>query len=207
MVALASVAALAVVLPLAAATAGPATRTEKSPRGTGRATGALGGGTRGAGARTSVPLAEAGNASGDTSSAEPSATLDGLGTSGSGRVGGSGVRDSARCGPELAAPEGVEAQTCVLRQGADTWARTYFRNATGGPLAAVLTLMDPDGRTVEVHCRMGPSDDPDGCETPHGRTGRDQRALDAYSAVAEIASADGKLLLRSGSNSPGDQAD
>ncbi|MEH6379305.1 hypothetical protein V7793_33945, partial [Streptomyces sp. KLMMK] len=128
---------------------------------------------------------------------------------------------SARCGPELTSPEGVEAQTCVLEQGNETWARTYYRNATGAPLRAVLTLMGPDGRTVQVHCRTTASDDPDGCETPRARTvragsgeaARSGRAAedglggDPYEAVAEIASADGRLLLRSGSNSAEDRGD
>lgn len=125
-------------------------------------------------------------------------------------------RTVTRCGPELSSPAGVEAQTCVLERGRDTWARTYFRNATGGLLTAVLTLMGPDGRTVQVHCRTGASDDPDGCETPHRPTARSgERGGGAggsaggsgYSAVAEFASAEGNLLLRSGSNSPGDRAD
>ncbi|MCC3773114.1 hypothetical protein K6I34_007390, partial [Streptomyces sp. UNOC14_S4] len=148
-----------------------------------------------------------GSGSGSGSSSDAPAVLDGDGSSDSGSLDGSGVRDSARCGPELAAPEGVEAQTCVLRQGTDTWGRTYFRNATGGPLTAVLTLMEPDGRTVEVRCQMGPSDDPGSCETPHAEAAHDRRALDTYSAVTEIAAPGGKLLLRSGSNSPGDRAD
>ncbi|GAA0352170.1 hypothetical protein GCM10010319_31610 [Streptomyces blastmyceticus] len=203
MIALASVVALAIVLPLAAATAGPAgpASPEKARGRTGSPKGERG--------RTSAPLAAAGSASDlrePGPEPAPSPAVDaGEGFDGQ-RSGGDDVRDSTRCGPELAAPEGVEAQTCVLRQGADTWARTYYRNATGGPLTAVLTLMDPEGRTVEVQCRMGPSDDPDGCETPHAPTVRDPRERDAYSAVAEIAGADGRLLLRSGSNSPGGRA-
>ncbi|RLV01346.1 hypothetical protein CTZ27_12660 [Streptomyces griseocarneus] len=215
MIALASAVALAVVLPLAAATAGPA-RTEKSPR---RATGFPGDGGRSGGAGPSAALAAgrssegsqvpdgARNGAGGGLPSDAPAVLDGDGSSDSRRLGGTGVRDSARCGPELAAPEGVEAQTCVLRQGADTWGRTYFRNATGGPLTAVLTLMEPDGRTVEVRCQTGPSDDPGSCETPHAEAAHDRRALDAYSAVTEVAAPDGKLLLRSGSNSPGGPAD
>ncbi|MGK5732238.1 hypothetical protein [Streptomyces sp. URMC 124] len=109
----------------------------------------------------------------------------------------------------------MEAQTCVLKQGGETWARTYYRNATGAPLRAVLTLMGPDGRTVQVHCRTTASDDPGGCETPRARTvraggeGADRDGLggDPYEAVAEIASEDGELLLRSGSNSAGDRGD
>ncbi|MGK5629531.1 hypothetical protein, partial [Streptomyces sp. URMC 123] len=118
----------------------------------------------------------------------------------------------AECGPELSSPEGVEAQTCVMTEGRDTWARTYYRNATGEPLVAALTLMRPDGRTVQVHCPMAAKDDPGACETP--RAPRAPRAPGgtaahhppygprgtAPTAVAEIASADWeRLLLRSGS--------
>ncbi|MFI1181577.1 hypothetical protein ACH4UT_18760 [Streptomyces sp. NPDC020799] len=200
MIALASVVALAIVLPLAAATAGPAGTT--SPE---KARGRAGNGPKGGRARTAAPLAAVAGAPGAREPGpEPAPAPAADESAGSGE---DAVRDSTRCGPELAAPEGVEAQTCVLRQGSDTWARTYYRNATGGPLTAVLTLMDPTGRTVEVECRMGPSDDPGGCETPHGRTVRDPRQRDAYSAVAEIAAADGRMLLRSGSNSADGGAD
>src|SRR4051794_9090080 len=37
---------------------------------------------------------------------------------------GLGLATAARCGPELTSPDGIEAQTCVLNQGEDTWART-----------------------------------------------------------------------------------
>ncbi|MFJ9826989.1 hypothetical protein ACIRSU_21840 [Streptomyces sp. NPDC101160] len=80
---------------------------------------------------------------------------------------------ATRCGPELASPDGVEAQTCVVSEGADTWARTYYRNATGQPLDAVLTLMAPAGRTVQVRCAVEARDEPGTCETPRERrTGR-----------------------------------
>jgi hypothetical protein len=123
--------------------------------------------------------------------------------------GGSGVwhgtgrtpaRTAARCGPELASPDGVEAQTCVLTEGRDTWARTYYRNATGRELNSVLTLMGPGGRTVQTHCVVEAGDEPGACETP-----REPSRGPAYSAVAEFVAADeegeGPLLLRSGSNS------
>ena len=74
---------------------------------------------------------------------------------------------AAHCGPELVSPEGVEAQTCVLNRGRDTWARTYYRNATGQELGSVLTLMGPDGRTLETNCQVAADDQPDSCETPH----------------------------------------
>ncbi|MDX3530547.1 hypothetical protein P1P75_30090 [Streptomyces sp. ID05-39B] len=114
---------------------------------------------------------------------------------------GIGVATAARCGPEVTSPDGVEAQTCVLTQGADTWARTYYRNATGGALAAVLSFMGPGGRTVQMRCAVGADDEPGTCETPRerGRGGPGE-----YTAVVEFARAagDGPLMLRSGSNSP-----
>ncbi|GGR81280.1 hypothetical protein GCM10010252_19750 [Streptomyces aureoverticillatus] len=105
---------------------------------------------------------------------------------------------TARCGPELSTPDGVDAQTCVLTQGDDTWARTYYRNATGRALKAVLSLMGPKGRTVQMHCAVGAEDEPAVCETPRERTAG---AAAQYAAVAEFASESGDaLLLRSGSN-------
>ncbi|MEU5899873.1 hypothetical protein [Streptomyces venezuelae] len=106
---------------------------------------------------------------------------------------------TSRCGPELSSPDGIEAQTCVLTLGRDTWARTYYRNATGDELTAVLTLMGPGGRTVQMHCEVEAGDEPAACETPHERTAG---GAAAYSAVAEYAAGEtGGLLLRSGSNS------
>ncbi|MFJ2783603.1 hypothetical protein ACIQCR_02280 [Streptomyces sp. NPDC093249] len=106
-----------------------------------------------------------------------------------------------RCGPELASPDGVEAQTCVLSEGPDLWARTYYRNASGQDLDAFLTLMTPGGRTVQVHCAVPAQDEPGSCETPRER-GRG--AATAHTAVAEFAGAgegdSTPLLLRAGSN-------
>ncbi|MGW4565672.1 hypothetical protein ACWEN3_25725 [Streptomyces sp. NPDC004561] len=115
---------------------------------------------------------------------------------------GLGLATAARCGPQLSSPDGIEAQTCVLTQGADTWARTYYRNATGESLDSVLTLMGPGGRTVEMRCATGADDEPATCETPRERS---RGGPDAYTAVAEFAErgADGALLLRSGSNPAG----
>ncbi|WP_433546746.1 hypothetical protein ACQPZG_17850 [Streptomyces sp. CA-294286] len=116
-------------------------------------------------------------------------------------------RAHAQCGPEVASPEGVEAQTCVLTEGRGSWARTYYRNATGTELDAVLTLMGPAGRSVRVRCPVGAEDEPGACETPHGPAGRTTvgrgSAQEPWTAVAEFAGpeADGPLLLRSGSNS------
>ena len=113
---------------------------------------------------------------------------------------GIGLATAARCGPELTSPEGIEAQTCVLIQGADTWARTYYRNVTGKALDSALSLMGPEGRTVQLSCAVGAEDEPGMCETPRQHT---RGALDAYTAVAEFAGRAGRgpLLLRSGSNS------
>ncbi|MFD3923196.1 hypothetical protein [Streptomyces sp. NPDC058595] len=105
------------------------------------------------------------------------------------------------CGPALTSRDGIEAQTCVLTENGDTWGRTYYRNASGGKLSSVLSLMGPGGRTVQSHCPVEDGDEPGSCETPRERTaGKPAR----YWAVAEFAgSADGTgpLLLRSGSNS------
>ncbi|WP_369196819.1 hypothetical protein [Streptomyces djakartensis] len=114
---------------------------------------------------------------------------------------GSSPAAGARCGPELASPDGIEAQTCVVARGADTWARTYYRNATGSALDAVLSLMGPGDRTVRITCAVGAGDEPGTCETPRELLRGD---LAAYSAVTEFArrGGQGPLLLRSGSNSP-----
>jgi hypothetical protein len=116
---------------------------------------------------------------------------------------GLGLATAAHCGPELTSPDGVEAQTCVLTQGEETWARTYYRNATGRALEAVLSFMGPKGRTVQMRCAVGADDEPAACETPRERS---QGRPAAYTAVAEFAKAggDGPLLLRSGSNSEAD---
>lgn len=104
-----------------------------------------------------------------------------------------------RCGPELASPDGLEAQTCVLTRGGDTWARVYYRNTTGDALDAYLSLLGPDGRAVRTTCATGADDAPATCETPRERT-RGAGAL--YTAVSEFArGAEGPLLLRSASNS------
>ncbi|MFC5719845.1 hypothetical protein ACFP1Z_06585 [Streptomyces gamaensis] len=193
MVALASAVALAVIMPLAAATAGPAgpRHPQRDP-----------GGVREGGHRPAEqPARQRGAARDAPADVRPDAGRGPLAALGV-PAPGAQLHDSARCGPELTSPEGVEAQTCVLEEGRDTWARTYFRNATGGPLTAVLTLMGPDGRTVQVRCRTGVSDDPDECETPRSASAR---GPEPYEAVTEVASEEGKLLLRSGSNSPEEQ--
>jgi hypothetical protein len=107
-------------------------------------------------------------------------------------------------------PGGIEAQTCVLTARSErgttgaSWARSYYRNATGAELHSVLSLLAPGGRTVEMHCAIGTDDEPGMCETPRDPV-RGKPAQ--YAAVAEFAPADddgeSPLLLRSGSNSPG----
>lgn len=69
------------------------------------------------------------------------------------KLAGSG-RQTASCGPQLTSPQGLEAQTCTIGEDGDTWARTYYSNTTGRPLDGVLTLMLPDGRTVQVRCAI-----------------------------------------------------
>jgi hypothetical protein len=119
--------------------------------------------------------------------------------------------DGASCGPELTSREGMRAQTCVLRGDGRIWARSYYRNATGAPLRLVLVLTRPDGRAVEILCPVPAAEASGTCETPrHGDVAsRPARALAGrdgalpYGAVAEVASEDGsRLLLRSGSNAP-----
>ncbi|WP_405726482.1 hypothetical protein OG607_22875 [Streptomyces sp. NBC_01537] len=108
------------------------------------------------------------------------------------------TRQTASCGPRLSSPEGLRAQTCTISEDGDTWARTYFRNTTGEALSGVLTLMRPDGRTVQVDCPIGADERAGSCETPRERTVPDR----SYAAVAEIARAGenaDRLLLRAGS--------
>ncbi|MET8687642.1 hypothetical protein ABZV77_25845 [Streptomyces sp. NPDC004732] len=171
------VAAVTVLLPLAGASAGPVGDGDaKSP--------------------LPSPSAALSNAPSESrAGAESGAESSSVGDS----VADSGAATAARCGPELSSPDGIEAQTCVLRLGRDTWARTYYRNATGEELTAVLTLMGPGGRTVQMHCEVAAEDEPAACETPRERSAGDAAA---YSAVAEYAAGEtAGLLLRSGSNS------
>ncbi|WP_043265299.1 hypothetical protein [Streptomyces sp. CT34] len=186
---LAGTAVLALVVPLAAATAGPVDTlfTSGAPdasaeRPAGKAASAAGGaGHDKAARRAGVPR----------SPADPLAEL-GLPLL-------SGAR-TTHCGPELTAPQGLTAQTCVLAENGRTWGRTYYRNTTGEPLRTVLTLLRPDGRTVQVNCEVPAGDEPGVCETPSGATVRKTGIL--YGAVAEISDAAGeRLLLRSGGNS------
>lgn len=110
--------------------------------------------------------------------AEPPGAAPGAGSAGATR---------AHCGPELTSPDGVEAQTCVLTDGRATWGRTYYRNATGGELTSVLTLMGPGRRTLQMNCVVEAGDEPGVCETPKVPS----RGLRGYFAVAEFAAAEG----------------
>ncbi|QDY77764.1 hypothetical protein FQU76_16035 [Streptomyces qinzhouensis] len=159
-------------------------------------------------------------APGVTNTAGPAGGVSPGAASAAGAVGAT----RARCGPELSSPDGVEAQTCVLTDGRATWARTYYRNATGAELTSVLTLMGPARRTLQMNCVVEAGDEPGVCETPKVSS----RGLRGYFAVAEFAAVeeaspvagggpgqgsrhaqgvpagdrgDGPLLLRSGSNS------
>ncbi|WP_030676553.1 hypothetical protein [Streptomyces rimosus] len=193
MIALASTVALAVAMPLAAATAGPAESERSAPDGS-----AI---TPQADGRTPVRADPS-----DPSGAPDAGTDTGTGTGmGTGAAHTSDSRRKSRCGPELASPEGVEAQTCVLAEGGRSWARTYYRNTSGEPLRAVLTLMRPDGRTVQAYCEISAGDEPGTCETPREPTVGGGSA--AYTAVAELADARGeRKLLRTGSNvAPGER--
>ncbi|KUO21370.1 hypothetical protein [Streptomyces dysideae] len=179
LLALAGVAACAVALPLAVASAGPVDDEERADVHTSRTS-----------VRPSVSPSPPADAKAPSAAPGRSPLLLGLGPAA-----------AARCGPELTSPEGIEAQTCVLTQGEETWARTYYRNATGSTLDSVLSLMGPAGRTVQMRCVVDAEDEPGTCETPRERT---QGDLAAYTAVAEFAAhaGQGPLLLRSGSNSP-----
>ncbi|GAU66858.1 hypothetical protein SSP35_03_05060 [Streptomyces sp. NBRC 110611] len=207
MIGLAGVAALAIAVPLGAAMAGPAdTATPSAPV-----------------PRARMPHTSTPGTSGATSTAENNRSAK---RGAKGEMGGKADNKSAgaaraeggltgpldelglpllsgrtsRCGPELNSTRGIKVQTCVLAERGRTWARTYYRNITGSPLHAVLTLLRPDGRTVQVNCKIPRTGRPGMCETPIARTVRKARV--AYDAVAEISDVAGEqLLLRSGSNS------
>ncbi|MEU0895326.1 hypothetical protein [Streptomyces massasporeus] len=187
------VAACAIVLPLAVASAGPVGSAGSREAVTSQdAVGPVRADSRASGSGALRPSSRADDKA--PGSPEPSAVaalpaLD------------QGLSTAVRCGPELTSPDGIEAQTCVVTQGAQTWARTYYRNATGEALDAVLSLMGPDDRNVRMTCAVGAEDEPGTCETPR-EPARGNPA--AYTAVAEFAERGGlgPLLLRSGSNSP-----
>ncbi|MEW2808332.1 hypothetical protein AB0929_14685 [Streptomyces massasporeus] len=187
------VAACAIALPLAVASAGPVGSAGSRDAVTSKdAVGSVDADSRASGSGALRPSSRADDKA--PGGPEPSgvAALPAL---------GQGLSTAVRCGPELASPDGIEAQTCVVTQGAQTWARTYYRNATGEALDAVLSLMGPDDRNVRMTCAVGAEDEPGTCETPR-EPARGNPA--AYTAVAEFAERGGlgPLLLRSGSNSP-----
>ncbi|MET9576122.1 hypothetical protein ACLQ2D_18840 [Streptomyces sp. DT199] len=202
------VAACAIALPLAAASAGSIG--SAGPKGAAGSKGAVGSaGSKGAVGSTGAASSMGADARASGSGAlRPSSRADDKapGASAPSAVAalpalGQGLSTAVRCGPELTSPDGIEAQTCVVTQGARTWARTYYRNATGEALDAVLSLMGPDDRNVRMTCAVGAEDEPGTCETPR-EPARGNPA--AYTAVAEFAERGGlgPLLLRSGSNSP-----
>ncbi|GGS88312.1 hypothetical protein [Streptomyces chromofuscus] len=184
LLALAAVATCAVALPLAMASAGPADDD--------RQTAAVRLSERDAKAQVAEEPAVGADAP-DGEATEPDAAR-------SPHLLGLGLATATRCGPEVTSPDGIEAQTCVLTQGEETWARTYYRNATGETLDAVLSLMGPGGRTVQMRCPVGAEDEPASCETPREPTGGEPTA---YSAIAEFGAPGGRgpALLRTGSNS------
>ncbi|AIR99298.1 hypothetical protein SGLAU_16645 [Streptomyces glaucescens] len=186
--------------------AGPGDVTGPGGRaGSGGAPGTVSGGPpgpgRAAGTGTGAGLADRGTSTGSGDAKAPSHPGGdaGSGTRSARLPLGLGLSTAVRCGPELTAPDGIEAQTCVLTQGEENWARAYYRNATGRALDAALTLMGPGGRTVRIHCVIGARDEPASCETPRETGGSPAE----YTAVAEFAGrgGEGPLLLRSGSNS------
>ncbi|MFE6159024.1 hypothetical protein ACFQ7F_08920 [Streptomyces sp. NPDC056486] len=194
LIALMGVVAITVLLPLAGASAGPVGDGDAEARPSERQADAAPG---------AAPDPDAKQPSTEKPTSKRSSTKDtssrGSSSDDSSLLTGLGLDSAARCGPELTSPKGIEAQTCVLTQGHDTWGRTYYRNTTGDELDAVLAVMGPGGRTVQMHCAVGAADEPGACETPRERTTGN---AEAYSAVVEFADGSGgPLLLRSGSNS------
>ncbi|UQA94198.1 hypothetical protein [Streptomyces halobius] len=187
LIALAGTVALAIGVPLAAATAGPAGLSASDTQ-AGKSAGQ---------SKADKPVKPGADraADGATNDGKAAGLLDGLDLP----LLSEDTR-TTRCGPETTSRQGIEAQTCVLAERGLTWARTYYRNPTGEPLRAVLTLLRPDGRTVQVHCAVPAAARPGVCETPTGATVRKDRL--PYHAVAEFSDAVGeRLLLRSGGNS------
>ncbi|MFC4495491.1 hypothetical protein ACFPA8_15275 [Streptomyces ovatisporus] len=188
LVALACTVVLAAVLPIAAATAGPA----------------------GSGPDGETPV----QVTKFSDSAAGGDERPGTGTGSAGGMRGGpaahsaeGARLVSSCGDELTAAGGLRAQTCVLTDAEETWARTYHRNGTGSPLRGALTLTRPDGTSLRAECALPAGGGPGMCETPRERSReaggqRTAGGTERYSATAEIGTPDGaRLLLRSGSNS------
>ncbi|MFJ3172402.1 hypothetical protein ACIPJK_16730 [Streptomyces roseus] len=183
-------------LPLAGAIAGPDSTGQDDGKGGGLLS-SLGLTDPAAGSRTQASAARPGQPAGPPRTGQPGRTPVREQQPGPSEQ----PRTDSRCGPELSSPQGLEAQTCVLAGEGRTWGRSYYRNTSGRALDAVLTVMGPAGRTVQIRCAVGAGDEPGLCETPREDSAG---APDAYSAVAEFAVPDdeGQLLLRSGSNSP-----
>ncbi|WP_037960034.1 hypothetical protein [Streptomyces violens] len=232
MIALASTIALALTLPLAAAIAGPSEPGEPSPgakpsassQSRGEAAGRAAGQTTAEQAAELPSGAPEGSAQDAPLPARQGAAQDGarhstMAGNGAARDGDkpgallrslglgadAGNGRTAHCGPELSSPHGIRAQTCVVSEDGRTRGVLYYRNASGGPLRAVLTLMRLDGRTVQTHCALSAADEPGTCATPSGAT---VRGSAPYAAVAEVADVrSDRLLLRAGSNSAPPEAD
>ncbi|MFD8808762.1 hypothetical protein [Streptomyces sp. NPDC059597] len=208
---LAGLAAVAVLLPLGAVSAGQTDAGGPDPS----AGGASAGGTSGSAATAGRTAAAATPAAGTTVAGVPVVPAPAARTpaavpsapqaavAGRERPGslGLGQATAVRCGPELSAPDGVEAQTCVLTRGGETWARAYYRNTTGDTVDALLSLMGPGGRSVLTRCVAGGDDEPATCDTPRLRV---RGVPAAYTAVAEFAGRGdaAPLMLRVGSNFP-----
>src|SRR5436309_1672036 len=131
---LAGTAVLALVVPLAAATAGPADTvlppgdpdardTPHAPRAPRAAdAGAIADPLRG----LTLPLPLLSDA--DRKAGSSGGDGDDRAAGGTGRTG-----RLVHCGAELTAQQGITAQTCQLTEDGRTWARTYYRNSTGDP--------------------------------------------------------------------------
>lgn len=106
------------------------------------------------------------------------------------------------CG-KAAEVQGVRAQTCVEREGNEVWARVYYRNASAEPLMLVLGMVRPGAGagSLQMTCDIDAKSGDGQCDTPRLRT---DQPLSAWSAVAEIATADGsRKVLRSGTAGAG----
>lgn len=111
----------------------------------------------------------------------------------------SGAVANTVCGKAVEVPGGVRAQTCVVRDSGEVSARVHYRNPTAEPLTLVLVLQRPDNGTVEIRCTVEAGAGDSVCETPGLRT---DQPLAAWSAIAEIATADAsRKVLRSGTAS------
>lgn len=94
--------------------------------------------------------------------------------------------------------QGVRAQTCVEREGSEVWARVYYRNTSAEPLMLVLGMVRPGvgAGSLQMTCDIDAKSGDGQCDTPRLRT---DQPLAAWSAVSEIATADGsRKVLRSG---------